>query len=251
MKSHFVVANHYHRTEVHKVMIRSALFLIGILALTAQTPAGGHTRHLVYQFGYNTPVASSGNGTGTMAVDITGPVADGGLMISAADHWWNTVRPRATNTCEVYADGRVNCAQRPYAISPMQWTLFPLLGRDYFKGLGPGGTGAWTRSFGIYAAIVPGASGFAGSPSTWKCSYALHGTGLVPNAGHTYLVETTGTLDQEGGTYRNGKSKQRIAYDRTAKIPVVVRDVRTHYPQRSVYNNDLIELKLTKDSGWK
>jgi hypothetical protein len=233
-------------------MKRSALFLIAVFGLSAQTPglAGGPTRHLVYQFGYNTAVASSGNGTGTMAVDIAA-APDGGLTVSAADHWWNTVRPRATNTCEVYADGKVNCSQRPYAVSPMQWTLFPLLGKDYFKGLGSNGTATWTHQFTIYAAIVPGASGFAGNPYTWKFSYTLHGKGLIPKAGQTFLIQTTGTFDQQGGTFRNGISKQRIAYDHSAKIPVVVRDTRTHYPQRNVYNNDLIELKLIKDSGWK
>lgn len=133
----------------------------------------------------------------------------------------------------------------------MQWTLFPLLGHDYFKGLGPDGTATWTREFQIYAAIIPGASGFAGNPYNWKFSYTLNGKGLIPKAGQSYLIETEGTFDQQGGTFRNGKSKQRIAYDRAAKIPVAVRDVRTHYPQRSVYNNDLIELKLLKDSGWK
>jgi hypothetical protein len=230
---------------------RIAIFILAILALSAQAPSAGAKRHLVYEFGYNTPVAKSGNGTGTMAVDITGPVADGGLMVSASDHWWNTVRPRATNTCEVYADGRVNCSQRPYAISPMQLTLFPLLAHDYFKGLGPSGTSTWTRSFQVYAAIIPGASGFAGTPYSWSCSYTLHGKGVIPKAGNSFLIETTGTLDQQGGTYLKATSKQRIAYDRSAKIPVVVRDVRTHLPQRSVYNNDLVELKLVKDSGWK
>jgi hypothetical protein len=29
---------------------------------------------------------------------------------------------------------------------------------------------------------------------------------------------------------------------------VVVRDVRTHLPMRSVYSNDLVELKLKSDS---
>lgn len=233
-------------------MKTGVLFFIALLGLSGPAPsaAGGATRHLVYQFGYNTAVSSSGNGTGTMAVDITA-APDGAVMVSAADHWWNTVRPRATNTCEVYAGGKVSCSQRPYAISPMQWTLFPMLGKGYFQGLGQSGMGTWSRNFEVYAALVPGASGFAGNPYTWQFAYTLHGKGIVPNAGHTFLIQTTGTFDQQGGTFRNGSSKQRIAYDRAAKIPVVVRDVRTHYPQRSVYNNDLIELKLIKDSGWK
>jgi len=226
------------------------LFLIAIIALSAQAPApAAHVRHLVYQFGYNTPVASSGNGTGTMAVDIK-PAADGGLMVSGTDSWWNTVRPRATNTCEVWANGRVKCGERPFAISPMQLTLFPLLAHDYFKGVAANPSGTWQRSYDVYAAIIPGASGFAGNPYDWKCTYALTGKGPIQNAG-TILLTTAGTLDQQGGTYLKATSKQRIAYDPSAKIPVVVRDTRTHIPMRSVYSNDLVELKLTKDSGWK
>ena len=207
-------------------------------------------RHLVYQFGYNTPVASSGNGTGTTTVDITA-APDGGLMVTASDHWWNTVRARASNTCEVYRDGRVNCSQAPNSISPMQLTLFPTLGRDYFKGLGPSGTATWNRDFTAYFALIPGASGFAGAPTAWKCAYGLHGQGLIPKAGQTYLIHASGTLTQQGGTYLKATSKQRIAYDRSAKIPVVINDLRTHIPVRSVYNNDSIQLKLIKDSGWK
>jgi hypothetical protein len=234
-------------------MKQTVLFLLALFALCGQSSASvsGPTRHLVYQFGYNTPAASSGNGTGTAAVDVLGLAPDGGMMISEADHWWDAVRPRAANTCEVYPDGRVSCSQPPYAISPIQLTLFPLLGRDYFKGLGLEGTATWKQHLDVYAAIIPGASGFAGTPYTWKCSYTLHGKGLIPKAGQTFLIEAAGTLDQQGGKYLKATSKQRIAYDRSAKIPVVIRDARTHLPQRSVYNNDLIELKLLKDSGWK
>jgi hypothetical protein len=229
------------------------LLLIALIGLggeataLAQAPA----RHLVYEFGYNTPVASQGQGTGTTTVDISGPAADGGLMISGTDYWWNTARPRATNTCEVYANGRVNCAQRPYAISPMQLTIFPLLAHSYFKGLTAHGTSSWERTYTVYAAVLPGASGMAGSPNTWNCSYTLHGKGPLPNAAPAVLVETTGTLVQQGGHYLKATSKQRIAYDPLAKIPVVVRDVRTHIPQVNVYNNDLIELKLKTDSQSK
>jgi hypothetical protein len=77
------------------------------------------------------------------------------------------------------------------------------------------------------------------------------GKGPIPNAGATILIESSGKLNQQGGRYLMATSKQRIAYDTTARIPVVVSDVRTHLPQRSVYSNDTVELKLTKDSQSK
>jgi len=238
-------------------LLAAALIVLGAqTAASAQTapPANGHaptgvSRELVYQFGYNTPVASSGNGTGTTTIDIKGPQPDGGYKVTGTDSWWNTVRPRAANTCEVYSSGTVKCSQMPYALSPMQLTIFPLLARGLFKQLNEHANNSWSESYTVYAAIIPGANGFAGTPYTWNCSYELHGKGPIANAAPAVLVTTSGTLTQQGGRYLKATSKQRIAYDPAAKIPVVVRDIRTHFPQHTVYNNDLIELKLIKDSG--
>lgn len=236
-------------------MKRIVLLVAVLVLLSVQTvePMSEPTmvRHLVYQFGYNTPAASSGTGTGTTTIDISGPVKDGGVMISGTDHWWNTVRPRATNTCQVSPNGNVSCSQAPYAISPMQLTIFPLLAHDYFKGLNASATSSWKRTFHAYAAIIPGASGFAGQPNTWNCVYALQGKGPIKGAGSLVLIEAQGTLTQQGGTYLKANSKERIVYDQAAQIPGIVSDVRTHIPVRSIYNNDLIELKLTRDSGLK
>jgi hypothetical protein len=227
----------------------TALAIALLLVLSAQAPAGHAQRHLVYEFGYNTKVASSGNGTGTTTVDIVGPAADGGLTISGTDDWWNSARPRGTNTCEVYRDGRLACQKPAYAISPIQFTLFPLLARGYFHPLtSSGGHANWSRTYTAEVAILPGASGFASQLTTIKCAYTLQGKGKIANAGGTILVEATGKLTQQGGRYLQASSKQRIAYDPAADIPVVVRDVRTHLPMRSVYSNDLIELKLKSDS---
>lgn len=230
-------------------MKNNAVLLVVLLGLSAQgaAPASAPARHLVYQFGYNTAAASSGNGTGTETVDIK-PAADGGLIVSAQDHWWNTARPRATNTCDVHPNGRVACSSAPNALSPIQLTLFPLLGAHYFNGLSAAGTSNWTQDFTVYAAVIPGASGFAGTPTTWKCSFSNQGKGPIANGNGSVLVEASGTLSQQGGRYWKASSKQRIAYDPAAKIPLAVRDVRTHLPQRSVYSNDLVELKLIKDS---
>jgi hypothetical protein len=229
----------------------TGLLLAALFVLSGQTSAQAppvYARHLVYQFGYNTAVANSGQGTGTTTIDISGPAADGGMMIRGADHWWNTVRSRATNSCEVHPNGNVSCSQAPYAISPIQVTIFPLLAADYFKGLNAAATTSWKRRYQLYAAIIPGASGFAGQPTTWHCSYNLQGKGPIKGAAPLVLIETEGSLNQQGGTFLKATSKQRIVYDPVAKLPAIVRDVRTHIPMRSVYSNDLIELKLTKDS---
>src|SRR5580700_482285 len=150
-----------------------ALFLGAIFVLSAQAPTPSPVRQLVYEFGYNTKVASSGNGTGTTTVAILGLAKDGGMMVSGTDYWWNTARPRATNTCEVYPNGGVSCLQRPYALSVIQLTLFPLLARNYFKGLSASGTSSWQHTYQVKAAIVPGANGFAGELYTWNCTYGL------------------------------------------------------------------------------
>ena len=221
------------------------LCFAALLALSGQTPAPKPLLHLVYEFGYNTKAASSGQGTGTTTVDIT-QAADGGVMISAADFWWNTVRPRATNTCELYPNGSVSCLQAPYAISPMQFTLFPLLGHSYFKSLGPDGKSNWSHTFKIKAAVIPGATGFAGQLDTWNCTYQLKGEGPIPNGAPLLLVVANGTLKQESGRQLQATSKQRIAFDPTKNVPAFISDVRTHIPMKSVYSNDLIELKLTK-----
>jgi hypothetical protein len=232
---------------VRKLEIFAAFFVLSALTSSVASSAPA-TRHLVYQFGYNTPIAASGNGTGTTTIDIT-PAADGGVTISGTDHWWNTVRARATNTCELHPNGDVKCSQAPYSISPMQLTIFPLLAHDFFKHLNPGGTSSWSHTFQFYGAIIPGASGFAGQPYTWKCSYQYQGKGPIKNAGSLIMVDSEGTLNQQGGTYLKAKSKQQIVYDPVAKVVGIVSDVRTHIPMRSVYSSDTIQLKLTKDSA--
>ncbi len=225
-------------------MRSTALIITALVMLSAQAPAPQPTHHLVYEFGFNTKVASSGNGTGTTTIDMT-PANDGGVMISGTDYWWNTARARATNTCEVYPGGGVTCQKPAYAISAIQFTLFPLLARNYFHPLSTGGGHAnWSRTYDVKAAILPGASGVLSQLTSFKCVYTLQGQGKIANGGGAILVEATGKLTQQGGRYLMASSKQRIAYDPVAGIPTVVSDVRTHLPMRSVYSNDLVELKL-------
>ncbi|HZZ01205.1 MAG TPA: hypothetical protein VFE36_16705 [Candidatus Baltobacteraceae bacterium] len=214
------------------------------LVLSGQTHASPkHLLHLVYRFGYNTPAANSGKGTGTTTIDVMGPASDGGLIVSGTDFWWNTVRARATNTCEVYKDGTVACNTAPYALSPMQLTIFPLLAKSYFKDVSSGGPTNWTQTFTVKAVVAPGATGFAGQLYTWKCSFNVTNKGQIPKGDPLVLVTTNGSLVQ--GFFR-ATSKQRIAYDPVNKVPAVVSDVRTHVPQRSSESFDTIEVKLQK-----
>lgn len=226
----------------------AALFAVAVGTATPST-ASKSVRHLVYEFGYNTKAVGSGQGTGTTEVEILGPAADGGLMVTAADHWWNTPRARAKNTCEVYPDGSVSCLQAPYAISPIQLTLFPLLGRNYFQQLSGNGTGNWSHKYHLKAAVVPGATGFAGQLTTWDCTFDMHGKGHASDAPQLVLISGTGQLTQQGGRHWKASVKQNMAYDPVRRLPVEVHDIRTHLPMKSVYSNDSIHIKLTKDSG--
>lgn len=221
------------------------ILVAAVLALSGQTPApqapAHHVLHLVYRFGYNTDATNSGQGTGTTTIDVKGTAPDGGVMISGTDFWWNTVRARATNTCELYKDGTVACNQAPYALSPIQLSIFPLLAKDYFKNVA-GGPSKWSHTYTVAAAVVPGATGFAGQKYTWNCSFNFHNEGPIKGSTPPLdLVTMNGTLVQ--GFFR-AASKGKIAYDPAHKVPAVVSERRTHIPQRSSESFDVINLKL-------
>ncbi len=226
----------------------AGILFAAFVVLSAQTPAPSSlpVRHLTYQFGYNTNVAASGQGTGTTAIDVAGPATNGDLTITGADFWWNTVRPRAKNTCVVHPNGSVACSQAPYALSPIQLTIFSLLARDFFKGLKSGGTGTWSPAFTIHAAVIPGATGFAGQPYTWNIALTMHGKGHAPDSKRMILVQGTGTAAQQGGRFGQGTVKLGILYDPVARVPAFVNETRARLPQTSVYNQDLVQLKLVK-----
>ena len=76
----------------------------------------------------------------------------------------------------------------------------------------------------------------------------LHGKGPIKGAGALILVTGEGSLNQQGGHFLKATSKQRIVFDPKRHLPAIVNDVRTHFPQRSVYNNDSIQMKLVKVS---
>jgi hypothetical protein len=108
----------------------------GSMAPAAMPAAAGlpAVRHLVYQFGYNTKAASSGNGTGTTTIDIVGLASDGGMTVKATDNWWMAYQPKQSSVCEVYANGNVTCAKAPYSLTVIQLAVLPLLGVKSIRG---------------------------------------------------------------------------------------------------------------------
>jgi hypothetical protein len=237
-------------------MKKLSLLLAALVALTAQSPApvastpATPVATLVYEFGWNTKAAKSGQGTGTTTIEILGSAKDGGEMVSGSDWWWNTVRPRGANVCEVYPSGGITCADRPYSLSIVQLTIFSLLGKHYFSGLSGGSSASWKHQFNISAAIYAGSqSGFANTPTTWECENDLQGKGPISGGNGLVLVQLNGTMAQQGGRYWSGKLKAGIAYDTHLKLPIVVDETRTRYPQTNVYNNEYYQLKLIQHTG--
>jgi hypothetical protein len=210
---------------------------------TAELPA---VRHLVYRFGYNTKATKEGTGTGTTTIDIVGLASDGGMTINATDNWWNTVRPRQTYTCEVYANGGVNCPQRPNALSPIQIAVVPLLGRAYFSALSAAPTSTWKQNYKVTATFFPSAtSGFAGQLYTWNCAYTLEGKG-TSGSSPLILIHSDGSMKQQGGRYITVNQKANLLYDPRIKMPVFIDESITFVPQLSV-NKYTIQLKLIRD----
>ena len=128
------------------------------------------------------------------------------------------MRPRATNTCELYPNGNVACTQRPYALSPIQLTIFPLLAHDYFKPLMASPHATWPLKYSINAAIIPGANGFMGQPYVWNGVYEAKGEGPIKGAAPTILVFSNGKLSQQGGRYLAADDKLRIASIRASNF---------------------------------
>jgi hypothetical protein len=219
-------------------------------AAPAASPAAAGlptVRHLVYQFGYNTKAASEGTGTGTTTIDITGLAADGGMTVTATDDWWNTVNPRQTYTCEVYSSGGVTCAQPPYALSPIQLAVVPLLGRDYFASLSQGPTSSWKQNYNVKATFDPsGSTGFAGEVTTWNCAYTLTGKGTVPNGAPLILIQADGAMKQQGGRDLTVNQKAGIVFDPRIQMPVLVDEELNLVPRLSI-NRYTVELKLIRD----
>ncbi|MGB6985005.1 MAG: hypothetical protein WBD74_03395 [Candidatus Aquilonibacter sp.] len=229
-----------------RTISRIAVAVLCAFTLVSAAPAGTMraVHHLVYRFGYNGPADDQGKQTGTTTVDIVGPASDGGVTVSMLDEWWHGARPRQQFTCEVYPNGGVKCAQAPYAISPIQVTLLPLLAHSYFSALSGNPSANWSMNYTVRATFLPGASGgFAGQVYTWKCAYTLTGQGTIPNDAPIILVHREGQMVQQGGPGIKVNQKTRIAFDPRIHVPIVVGEEVTFVPQTTT-NRYVVNLRL-------
>jgi hypothetical protein len=219
-----------------------AVLAAAMLALSAQAPAQS-VRHLEYAFSpypvsrvadNGTVGQISGPGTGTMSVDILGPAADGGLMISATEDWWNSVRPRQTHTCDVSPNGGLSCDYIP-SPSASELVLLPLLARDYFSGV----AGAqWQQAYKL---------SFGNGYVVTAVTNDLHVTGSS-DAGRIVNVALNGTLTQLDRHYFKASELGTIAYDTKAAIPVTAHVVRQWTPTDSSFSSNAVDFRLLKDS---
>ena len=227
-------------------IVAPALCVVTLLT-AAHAPAATSTtlRHLVYRFGYNGPAADQGNQTGTTTVDVVGPASDGGVNVSMLDEWWHQARPRQQYTCELYPNASVKCPTAPFAISPIQVTILPLLARSYFSALANNPNANWNVNYTVRATFLPQASGgFAGQVYTWNCAYSLAGQGTVPNDAPILLIQRDGTMTQQGGRLVKLGSKGKVAYDPRIHVPIVVGEEITVITPKVTTNRYVINLRL-------
>ncbi len=247
-------------------LVTGALSLAAILAVASSAPAQPTSpgpaappaagamaaqpavHHLVYQFGYNTQAASSGRSTGTTTIDLVGPAADGGMTVTATDDWWNGAKPRQSYTCEVYPNGGVTCAKPPFALSPIQAVIVPLLGRKYFAALSGSSSASWTQHYNVRATFFPSASGgFAGQVYTWNCTVGLTGKGPLSQGSRLLVVEVKGAMTQQGGRRITANETANLAFDPHIHVPALINSEFTFVPTMSV-NKYAVQLKLVKAS---
>jgi hypothetical protein len=163
------------------------------------------------------------------------------------DDWWHAARPRQQFTCELYPNANVKCATAPFAMSPIQATLLPLLARSYFGPLASNPNATWTMNYTVRATFLPQASGgFAGQVYTWNCAYSLNGQGTVPNDAPILLIAREGTLTQQGGRAIRLGSKGKVAYDPRIHVPIVVGEEITVIQPKVTTNRYVINLRLIR-----
>jgi hypothetical protein len=227
-------------------MRRFAMLAAAVFALSAQTPARTTVepqRHLEYAFSpyrvvravdSETILPIEGPGTGTMGIDILGHAPDGGLMISATEDWYYSVRPRQTHTCEVYPNGGLSCDYIP-SPSASELVILPMLARDYFSGVA---ASQWKQSYRL---------SFGGDYVVTAVTNNLQVTGSS-DAGRVVNVAVNGTLAQLDRRFLHATETGTIVYDTKSSIPIAAHIVRQWVPTDSAFSSNAVDFKLLKDS---
>lgn len=202
------------------------LLFASLVALQGPSPApspAASVRNLEYRFAWNAKLSDTGPHTGTLTVALQTPASDGSVAASASELWWNQTRPSDLDACQIDSDSAIVCMQRPYSLSTMDLTLFPLLAPGYFDGLTHGVASTWKKSFQLTRGL-----------SVWDCNFTLSAKGLIPGSAQLDLIEGTGTIVPHGNRYgeETVDVTTRIAYDPVPKLPVLISAELTHNRNR-------------------
>jgi hypothetical protein len=221
-----------------QAMKRVAMLVTVLLALAGETPAPP-VRHLEYAFAIY-PVAKPNNGyyNGTLSVDVLGPAPDGGMLVSASEWWYYTLRPRQTRGCEVYPTGSVRCDDTPPYPSESELVLFPLLADKFISNASATGASSWEQKF-----TLSFSKGLFVTDASMDLSAMPRGDGRLLD------VKSTGVFQQVDRHQWKEQEDGKFLYDRVASIPVLVHEERAPTPTRSVYSSTAVDLRLIRDSG--
>jgi hypothetical protein len=217
--------------------IQLSLALLSAVLLLGEAPAAP-MRHLEYAFAmYPTATGTKGYFNGTLSVDALGAAPDGGALVRMRESWYRAVRPRQPRTCELYAEGTVRCNDGPPFPSESELALFPLLGRDFFKGASLQGESKWQQKFTL-----------SFRNGTYPAAAAMN-LKAAPKAGGRVVTGTmSGAYNQLDTTGVKVIVNVTFIYDIIAQVPLVVHDVRIAVPG-GIDESTSSDFQLTKDSA--
>jgi len=181
--------------------------------------------------------------TGIAIDGISTGLTSGGFTLGCgefaviSESWYRAVRPLQPRTCELYVDGTVQCSDGPPFPTESELVLFPLLGRDFFKGASLQSESKWERKFtmsfrkGTYPAVAE---------MDLKAAPKSDGRVVTGTMSGAYnQLNTTGVKVTVDATFM---------YDVIAQVPLVVHDVRREVPG-GINGSISTDLQLTEDSG--
>ena len=213
------------------------LLAFSAVLLLGEAPAAP-VRHLEYAFATQ-PTASETKSyfNGTLSVDVLGPTPDGGVLVRMAESWYHTVRPRQPRTCELYADGTVRCNDGPPYPTESELVLFPLLGRDFFKGASLQGESKWKQKFSL-----------SFRKGTYPAVSEMDLKAAPKSDGRVVTGTVSGAYNQLNSTGAKVIVDNAFMYDVVARVPLIVHEVRMDVPG-GIDNSTSTDLRLIEDSA--